>query len=46
MPKNSAVVLALEPALDGTRTSQPIAGKQQKDVQLIHAFTSVKSKTL
>ena len=44
MPNNSAVVLELEPAPSKTQTSQSIEGNQQKQVQIIPAFSSIKSK--
>lgn len=39
MPKNSAVVLALEPAPKGSKVSQTIAADQE--VQLVPAFSSI-----
>ena len=44
MPKDYAVILALEPAPKGSKTFQSIAGDQEKQVQVIPAFTSIKSQ--
>ena len=46
MQKKSAVVLALEPAPSGSEISQSIFEDKKKELQVIPAFTSVKSKTL
>jgi hypothetical protein len=39
MPNNSAVVLALEPAPEGSKVSKTIAADQE--VQLVPAFSSI-----
>jgi len=44
MPKDSAVVLELKPAASGSKTFQSIADDQQKQVQIIPAFSSIKTK--
>jgi hypothetical protein len=44
MPKNYAVILALEPAPKGSKTLQSIAGDLQEQVQIIPAFSSKQSK--
>ncbi|MHC4913238.1 MAG: LamG domain-containing protein, partial [Planctomycetota bacterium] len=41
MPRDYAVILALEPAPSGSKTFQSIAGDQQKQVQIIPAFSSI-----
>jgi hypothetical protein len=44
MPKDYAVILALEPAPNSSKSSQSIANDQQKQVQIIPAFSSIKPK--
>jgi hypothetical protein len=44
MPKDYAVILALEPAPNASKSSQSIANDQQKQVQIIPAFSSIKPK--
>ena len=40
MPKNSAVVLEIEPAPSGSKPSPAMTGNPQKNVQIIRAFSS------
>jgi len=40
MPKKSVVVTALEPVPNGSEISQSLAGDQQKEEQVIPAFTA------
>jgi hypothetical protein len=44
MPNNSAVVLALEPAPEGSKVSKTIAADQE--VQLVPAFSSITKQTI
>lgn len=44
MPNEAAVILALEPAPSGSKIFQSITGDQEKQVQIIPAFSSIKSK--
>jgi len=44
MPNKAAVILELGPAPSESKTFQSITGDQQKQVQIVPAFSSIKSK--
>jgi len=44
MPSDPAVLFEIKPAPNESKTSQSITGNQQKQVQIIPAFLSIKSK--